>query len=241
MDNIKRVCLWSGPRNISTALMYSFAQRNDTKVYDEPLYAHYLSNTEADEYHPGAEDVLTTLENDGNKVIEMMMGSHDTSVVFFKNMTHHLLDLDKAFMKDVINVILTRDPLEMLPSFDAVIENPSMRDVGYELHMDLLDYFEKRGIEPIVLDSKNVLLNPEGVLNVLCDRIGIPFKNEMLKWEPGARLEDGVWAEYWYSSVHKSTHFSTYKPKIAPFPKQLVPLLEECNKHYERLSKLSIR
>ena len=87
--------------------MYSFAQRNDTKVFDEPLYAHYLSNTNANEYHPGAEEILSSMENDGEKVIEMMLGNHDKSVVFFKNMTHHLLNLDFSFMKNVVNVILT--------------------------------------------------------------------------------------------------------------------------------------
>ena len=122
MDGSKRICLWSGPRNISTALMYSFAQRADTKVYDEPLYAHYLCQTNANEYHPGADDVMASLENDGEKVIEMMMGEHEKPIVFFKNMTHHILDLDKSFLKDTINVILTRDPVEMLPSFAEVID-----------------------------------------------------------------------------------------------------------------------
>jgi len=135
-DATKRICLWSGPRNVSTALMYSFAQRADTQVYDEPLYAHYLRNTEAKAYHPGAEDVLASLENDGEKVIENMMGKHEKPVVFFKNMTHHLLDLDRSFMQNVVNVMLTRNPVEMLPSFAKVIENPTIGDVGYELHIE---------------------------------------------------------------------------------------------------------
>lgn len=240
MDNIKRICLWSGPRNISTALMYSFAQRTDTRVYDEPLYAHYLSNTEADEYHPGSEDILATMENDGVKVIDMMMGNHDTPVVFFKNMTHHILHLNKSFMKDVINVILTRDPVEMLPSFDKVIENPTMQDVGYKLHIDLLDYFNKVGIEPIVLDSKNVLLHPKKVLSILCERIGIPFDETMLQWQPGARQEDGIWAKYWYENVHKSSQFAQYRPKTEPFPDHLMPLLKSCQIYYDQLMKLSI-
>ena len=110
-NNITRICLWSGPRNISTALMYSFAQRKDTLVFDEPLYAHYLNNTNANEYHPGAEDILSSMENDGEKVVEMMMGNYTKPVVFFKNMTHHLLNLDRTFMKNVVNVILTRNPI----------------------------------------------------------------------------------------------------------------------------------
>ena len=240
MDDIKRICLWSGPRNISTALMYSFAQRTDTRVYDEPLYAHYLKNTKANEYHPGADDILASLENDGKKVVDMMTGGHDKPVVFFKNMTHHLLDLDRDFMKGVINVILTRDPVEMLPSFAKVIDNPSMNDVGYELHMDLLNYFESNKIEPIVLDSRHVLLNPEKTLSLLCQKIGIRFDDNMLSWTPGERPEDGVWAKYWYDHVHESNSFSKYKPKTESFPEKLKPLLAECKVHYDKLMKLSI-
>ncbi len=240
-QSTKRICLWSGPRNISTALMYSFAQRSDTRVFDEPLYAHYLQQTNADTYHPGAKEILENMENDGSKVVEMMMGSHDRPVVFFKNMTHHLLKLDRSFMADVLHVILTRDPVEMLPSFAKVIEHPTMDDVGYALHIELLDYFQKIGVDPIVLDSKKVLLNPTSVLTQLCDRLGISFDENMLKWPAKARPEDGVWAKYWYESIHKSTAFMPYKPKVEPFPEYLKPLLEACNPYYESLEKLSIK
>lgn len=240
MDGIKRICLWSGPRNISTALMYSFAQRSDTRVYDEPLYAYYLNNTSADTYHPGAKDVLSSMENDGNKVVDMMMGDHDKPVVFFKNMTHHLLDLDRSFMKDTINVILTRDPVDMLPSFAKVIESPTMVDVGYALHTELIQYLSNMNIKPIVLDSKNVLLNPRKVLTELCKLAGIPFDKNMLKWEPGARPEDGVWAKYWYKNVHTSAGFQEYKFKSEPFPEKLNPLLKDCMVHYHKISSLAI-
>lgn len=239
-DNITRICLWSGPRNISTTIMYSFAQRSDCKVYDEPLYAFYLRNTDADEYHPGAEDVLNSQDNDGSKVVEMMMGNHEKPVAFFKNMTHHLLDLDKTFMKDVVNVILTRDPKEMIPSFDKVIENPSIKDIGYADHTELVEYFEKEQIPYIVLESKKVLLNPEKVLNQFCKKATIPFEESMLKWDAGARPEDGVWAKYWYGNIHKSTGFMEYKQKAEPFPEHLNDLLEECQPHYEKLEKLAL-
>ena len=240
MTNIKRICLWSGPRNISTTLMYSFAQRVDTKVYDEPLYAHYLSNSDAKNYHPGTQDILDTLEHDGDKVIAQMMSNQEKPVFFFKNMTHHLIDLNRDFMKDVYNVILTRNPVEMLPSFDKVINNPSIDDVGYAKHSELLDYFEANNIKPIVLDSKRVLLNPKKVLIQLCDFIGIPFDNNMLQWKAGARVEDGSWAKYWYANIHKSTEFLKYKPKTEPFPKHLEPLLNECLPHYNKLLKYAI-
>ncbi|MBU2938384.1 sulfotransferase [Lacinutrix sp. C3R15] len=220
--------------------MYSFAQRQDTKVFDEPLYAHYLSNTEAKEYHPGTQDILNTLEHDGTKVIESMMTNTEKPVLFFKNMTHHILHLNKDFMKDVYNVILTRDPVEMLPSFDKVIKNPTIEDVGYAKHSQLLNYLEANNIKPIVLDSKRVLLNPKKVLKELCSFIGIPFEENMLDWQAGARPEDGVWAKYWYANIHKSTGYLPYKPKTETFPEHLKPLLKQCQPHYNKLLKYAI-
>lgn len=239
-DNIKRISLWSSPRNISTALMYSFAQRSDTRVYDEPLYAYYLANSNADEYHPSAEDILNTMENDGEKVVQMMLGANDQAVHFFKNMTHHLLDLERGFLKQLTNVILTRDPVEMLPSFAKVIPNPSMRDVGYALQTDLLKTLQEMNLPVIVIDSKSILLNPAQQLEKLCAAIDIPFDEAMLSWKVGARPEDGVWAKYWYASVHQSTQFQTYRPKTAPFPDYLKPLLEECQVHYEVLQSFTL-
>lgn len=241
MDNTKRICLWSGPRNVSTALMYSFAQRKDTRVYDEPLYAHYLAQTDAVEYHPGAEEVLASMENDGNKVVDMMLGPHDTAVVFFKHMTHHLVNLDLGFLKDTINVILTRDPREMLPSIAKVINNPRPRDLGYEAHFLLLEELNRIGQEPLVLDAKNILMDPEGVLSKLCERIGIPFDKAMLTWEAGPRPEDGVWAKYWYANVHRSRGFQSYRPKQEPFPNDLQSLLDESNPIYARLKDMAIQ
>jgi len=215
--------------------MYSFAQRNDTKVFDEPLYAHYLSCSNASKYHPGSEEVLEDQENDGGKVVKMMMGKHESPVVFFKNMTHHLLDLNREFMKDTINVILTRNPVDMLPSFAKVIENPSIDDVGYALHINLLSYFKENLITPIVLDSKQVLLNPETALKKLCAQVDIPFQESMLSWDAGEIKEDGVWAKHWYESVHKSTGFMKYRPKKELFPEHLKPLLEKCKICYQQL------
>lgn len=241
MSKVKRICLWSGPRNISTALMYSFAQRSDTKVFDEPLYAYYLKHhPEAHAYHPGADDILNTMETDGNKVVTEMLTNNDKPVLFFKHMTHHLLDLDREFMKETINVILTRNPQEMLPSFDKVIENPNINDVGYALHIELLDYFKTHSIPFTVLDSKKVLLNPEDTLKKLCHFSEISFDKHMLSWKPQKRKEDGIWARYWYDNVHKSSGFIKYKPKEDAFPEHLYPLLKECVPHYNKLITYSI-
>lgn len=241
IDSIKRISLWSGPRNISTALMYSFAQRNDTQVFDEPLYAYYLKNSDAASYHPGAEEIMGSMEKDGQKVVEMMLNHSEKPVLFFKNMTHHLLpSLNKDFMKSMVNVILTRDPVEMLPSFAEVIENPTMHDIGYKMHLDIVKQLQKMDLPVIVIDSKSILLNPEKQLRKLCDAIGIPFVPAMLHWKKGAIPEDGVWAKYWYKSIHQSTSFMPYSPKTKPFPDKLKPLLAECQPYYERLSKIAL-
>jgi len=222
--------------------MYSFAQRGDTTVYDEPLYAHYLTRTPARQYHPGAELVISEQENDGETVIrELVLGEQPTPVAFFKHMTHHLVDLDWAFMDQTVNVILTRDPVDMLPSFAENIDQPTLTDVGYAKHVDVLNYLKDRGQTPIVLDSRQVLLDPRKVLSELCERMGLIFDEAALDWPAGARPEDGCWAEYWYASVHKSTAFSPYKPKTAPFPDQLRPLLEQCEPLYKQLSELAIQ
>ncbi len=239
-DNTIRINLWAGPRNISTALMYSFAQRADMTVYDEPLYAHYLATTTANEYHPGSEEILATMENDGSKVVDMMQGQHPSPFVFFKQMTHHLVDLDWSFMTDMVNIILTRDPREMLPSYAEQINQPTLKDVGYAAHIKVLEFLQKHNQPIIVLDGKKVLLNPKKVLKKLSAAIGIPFDEAMLSWEAGARPEDGCWAKYWYKSVHKSTGFAPYQPKSSPFPGHLEELYAECLPHYERLEKMAL-
>lgn len=240
LSTTKRISLWSGPRNISTALMYSFAQRTDTQVFDEPLYGFYLSHSNADEYHPGAEDIIHTMENDGDKVMQMLSNISESPVYFFKNMTHHLLDLDRNYLQNFINVILTRDPIEMLPSYSKVVKQPSMQDVGYQLHIDLIRDLRAMNLPVIVIDSKSILLNPEEQLRKLCEAIDIPFQSEMLRWEKGARPEDGIWAKYWYDNIHNSTSFKPYTPKTTAFPEHLKPLLKECEVCYRELLKLAL-
>jgi hypothetical protein len=238
---MKRINLWAGPRNISTAMMYSFAQRADTTVFDEPLYAHYLSNSDAYEYHPGADEVLATQENNGAKVVQMMMDEHASPIVFFKQMAHHLIELDWSFVDDCVNIILTRNPREMLPSYNKQVETPNLYDVGYPAQIKILEYLKSKNLPIIVLESREVLLNPRKVLTELCEKIDIPFDEKMLKWQAGARPEDGSWAKYWYKSVHSSTEFAPYKPKTAPFPKKLEPLLEAATPLYNELAAFAIK
>jgi hypothetical protein len=235
-----RLLLWSGPRNVSTALMYSFAQRPDTRVVDEPLYAHYLRVSGAN--HPARDEVLRAQDNDGARVVrDVILGACDRPVLFVKQMAHHLVELDRAFLAQTTNVLLVRDPGEMLPSLMQQIPEPTLRDAAYATQTELYDELRRIGQDPVVLDAREVLLDPRAVLAELCARVGIPFEPAMLHWKPGARSEDGVWAAHWYHSVHLSTGFQPYHAKQGPFPRKLKALLEQCRPHYERLQALAIK
>lgn len=237
-----RINLWSGPRNVSTALMYSFAQRTDTQVFDEPLYAHYLRVTDADRMHPGAQAVLATMEQDGQRVVEdLILGPAEKPVLFFKQMAHHLVDIDWGFLRQTCNVLLTRDPREMIPSLTKNLTEATLRDTGYATQARLYEQLRAWGQEPPVLDAKQLLLDPPGVLRQLCERIGIPFQEAMLHWPAGPRPEDGVWSEYWYHRVHQSTGFAPYQPRTEAFPTAWQPLLEECLPYYQVLERAAIR
>lgn len=236
-----RICVWSGPRNISTALMYAFAQRADTIVVDEPFYGHYLSQTPAHEYHPGATEIITSMENDWRKVItDTILAPVAAPIIFFKMMTHHIMDIDWNFLQQTVNILLTRNPYDMLPSYAKNVTTPQLHDVGYADHIKLLDFLRSVGQTPPILESETFLQNPHLVLQRLCQQIGIPFTEKMLSWQAGPKTEDGVWAKYWYNSVHASTGFREYTPKTDPFPQQLQSLLAECLPHYEQLAQLAI-
>jgi Sulfotransferase domain len=240
MEECLKLSVWSGPRNVSTALMYAFRQRPDTLVVDEPLYGHYLEVTRAD--HPGEDEVLAAMDTDGERVVrEVLLGPCERPVHFFKNMAHHLEGLDRGFLGGLTNVLLTRDPAEMLPSLARQLPNPTLRDTGLLYQTEILDHLLGEGLEPVVLDAKQLLLNPPGVLRGACDRLGIPFHESMLRWPAGPKPEDGVWAKHWYANVHASTGFSAHKPRTGDFPERLRPLLEESAPLYERLKRYAIQ
>ena len=236
----KRICLWSGPRNISTALMYSFAQRPDTIVFDEPLYGYYLEQTKAKEYHPGADEVMNLMECDGSKVIDFMMGDFPSEVLFFKNMCHHLLDLDRSFMKDTINLILTRHPAQVITSFSKEIPNPTLLDIGIKTQADLLHELQKRNANVLVIDSNDLLKFPAQYLKLLCEKLDISFSEKMLVWEKGPKEYDGCWAPHWYKNVHQSTGFQPYEEMSLNVPAHLNDLLQEAIPYYEQLKLHSL-
>lgn len=236
----QRICLWSGPRNVSTALMYSFAQRRDTRVIDEPLYAHYLRRTGLE--HPGREDVLAAQDDDGERVVrQVMLGPCDRPVLFMKQMAHHLEGLERGFLDHTLNVLLIRDPADMLPSLVRQIPNPELRDTGLGVQLDLFEDLQRRGQRPAILDSRELLLDPAGVLGQLCERLAIPFDEAMLSWPAGPRPEDGVWAPHWYHAVHRSTGFQPYRPKRDSVPPHLEDLLATCEACYRQLVAHALR
>ena len=240
MSGCLRLSVWSGPRNVSTALMYSFRQRTDTVVVDEPLYGHYLSTTGA--AHPGAGEVMEVMDEDGERVVrEVILGPCERPIHFFKNMAHHLPGLDPDFLGHITNVLLIRDPTEMLPSLAEQLPSPTMRDTGLREQAGILDAILSHSGDPIVLDARELLLDPPSVLRSACSRLGIPFEEAMLSWPAGPKPEDGVWASHWYHNVHASTGFAPYRPYTEPFPERLKPLWQECLPIYERLQDYAIR
>ena len=235
------ICLWSGPRNVSTALMYSFAQRDDMLVVDEPLYGHYLRVSGAD--HPGGADVMAAMNCDGDAVMNGLLqkqAEESSRRLFIKHMAHHLLDIDLGFLRETCNLFLIRDPREMLPSLVIQVPHAQLADTGLKRQWELFAELRDEGQQPAVLDSRELLLDPAGVLRQLCDHLGHPFTTAMLEWPAGPRPEDGVWAPHWYHAVHKSTGFSPYRAKTE-FPEHLEPLLQECQPWYDRLFDKAIR
>ena len=231
--------LISSPRNISTALMYSFAQRSDTVVLDEPFYAFYLLTSGAN--HPGREEVLQSQSNSEEVVKKEILSIRNKAVVFIKNMSHHLEVMDESFVDNVVNVFFIRDPRQVIASYAQVIDKPVMRDIGVEYQFNLWQKLMDRKQSPIVLDAGNLLKGPRPVLHQLCERIGIPFEESMLKWPAGPKPYDGVWAPYWYSNVHRSTGFEPQASSNRSLPGHLEDLYQRAKTLYEKMLPFSIK
>jgi hypothetical protein len=169
-----------------------------------------------------------------------MLENDKAPVIFYKHMAHHLTGLDLNFLNSTVNIILTREPREMITSFAKVIPNPSLKDLGYKQQVELFEALKSMEQVPIVLDSKKILINPEKALRNLCNRLEIPFQNEMLRWKAGARKEDGIWAEHWYKNVHESVGFAPYTPKNDIISDDLKDVLEKAEGLYDILIRNSI-
>jgi hypothetical protein len=242
-DVVLRLAMWSGPRNISTALMRSWGNRSDTAVWDEPLYAHYLLEHGLE--HPGREEVLQHHESDVEAVVARLTGpvSEAKRIFYQKHMAHHLLpEMDREWIFALTNCFLIREPREMLTSLLRVLPRAELFDTGLAQQVEIFDEVRRRSGEvPPVLDAKDVLDDPPRLLRLLCERLGMPFDEAMLEWPPGPRTSDGVWAKHWYGAVECSTTFRPYRPKPDEVQAEKRDLLEECEHLYDELASHRLR
>ncbi len=236
---MKIINLISGPRNISTALMYAFGQRADTAVFDEPFYALYLTKSGAQ--HPGADEVIRAQSADEQTVRNEVESSNGKPIAFVKNMAHHMEVMDQPFFNKGVNVFLIRDPKQIIASYAQVIQQPVMRDIGIEYQYTLFEDLKNDNKQFIVLDSGLLLENPESVLRQLCQRCEIPFDKAMLHWEKGPKPYDGVWAPHWYTNVHQSTGFQRQKTSDRELPEHLNTLYQQAKRYYEKLLPFSLK
>ena len=236
-DNPLRLALWSGPRNISTAMMRSWGNRPDTFVCDEPLYAHYLSATGLD--HPGAEEVIACGEADWRVAADWLCGPvpEGKAIFYQKHMTHHLLpEVERGWLEPLTHGFLIRHPAEVITSYLKKSHDPTVEDLGFVQQAEIYDWVQARTDSAVpVLDARDILNHPEAMLRQLCAALGVEFLPAMLSWEPGLRATDGVWAKHWYPEVETSTGFRPYLAKPGAVPERLQGVYAKCLDAYERL------
>jgi hypothetical protein len=232
-----RIAMWSGPRNISTAMMRAWGNRDDTVVIDEPFYAYYLKVTGID--HPSADEVIATGETDWRKVVAHLTGpiANGKRIFFQKHMTHHLLPgMDREWLEAVTNCFLIRDPREVINSYIKKREDPAVEDLGFVQQAEIFDFVRKRTTAiPPVVDARDVLQNPERTLRLVCKAVGVEFSKSMLSWPSGLRDTDGIWARHWYGEVAKSNSFQPYDPTPSEVPARLHEIYQQCCECYQRL------
>ena len=234
---MKRIAMWSGPRNISTALMRAFENRADCAVVDEPLYAHYLAETGHD--HPMRAEVLASQPNDWRTVAAALTGPipGGAQVFYQKHMSHHLLPgIEREWMRGITHAFLIRDPRAMLASYRQKREEVSLTDLGLPQQVALFDWIEAElGVSPPVIDSRDVLESPRALLTALCAQLGIAFDQAMLTWPAGPRDSDGVWAPWWYDAVLRSTGWQPFFEKPIELTGELEAIAAEAQPLYDQL------
>jgi hypothetical protein len=218
--------------------MYSFGNREDTEIYDEALYAYYLHKTGIK--HPGYNEIINNMEIDCKKIINEIIQSPKKNINFHKLMTHFLIDIDLDFLKKVSNIIFIRDPKEIINSYNKVIPNPTIEDIGIKQQFKLYNHLIESNNTPIVLDSSILLKNPKKILTILCNKLDISYSNKMLKWSKGPKKADGIWAKYWYKNVHRSSGFNNYEIKNIKLNSKNKKLAKDCEKYYNFLFSKSI-
>ena len=235
-----RIAAWSGPRNISTALMRSFENRPDTFVTDEPFYAHYLANTSVT--HPGQQEILASQPTDWHEVVNSCTASAKPgcSVHYQKHMTQHILPhITLEWLAEVKNIFLIRAPDAVVASYSKSRSNPDASDLGFIQQARLFnEVCDQQGSAPLVIDSVHLLQNPSTALQRVCEHCGIAFDENMLQWPAGKRDSDGVWAPYWYHSVEASTGFG--KPReqqTIDLDKHQQQIAADCWPYYESMAQ----
>jgi hypothetical protein len=220
---IIRVAMWSGPRNLSTALMRSFGNRRDTQVVDEPFYAHYLQTTGLE--HPGRDEVLAAHECDWRKVAAALHAPLPAGigVHYQKHMAHHLLPtMGREWLAGLTHAFLLRDPADMLRSLGRKLTAIRLEDTGLPQQLEIFERLRaETGVTPPVIDADDLLADPEGLLRTLCAALGIEFQSNMLRWPLGRRDTDGIWAKHWYESVERSSGFERWQRSDEPLPAAL--------------------
>jgi Sulfotransferase domain len=235
-----RIAMWSGPRNISTAMMRSFEARGDSAVTDEPFYSAYLHRTGID--HPMREEVIASQSRDPSVVAAMLIGPvPDGKPIWYqKHMTLHMIEaVDRRWMAQVSNAFLIRDPAAVLASYASKRAEVTLADIGFVQQRELFEQVaERSGAPPPVIDAADVLAAPGRTLSALCEALKIPYTPAMLHWAPGRRATDGVWAPAWYAAVESSTGFAAPAPAKAPaLSTQHLRLVEQAQPHYDALAK----
>ncbi len=233
--------MWSGPRNLSTAMMYSFGARSDCAVIDEPFYAAYLSETNLN--HPMRDEILAAQPVDPADVIQQISGPVPDGKAHYyqKHMAHHILpSFPQDWVQDMVNVFLIRHPARVIASYAAKRENPTLQDIGFVQQASLFEAVTREGGSPVVIDSYDIRANPAAAIERLCGAIGVSFAPEMLSWNTGGHPADGVWAPHWYGAVWDSTGFAGAEGPIPEVPANLRPVLEAAMPHYEAMAAQKI-
>ena len=234
-----RIAMWSGPRNLSTAMMRSFDSRSDTFVSDEPFYGCFLKDTGA--AHPMREEVIAAMDTDWASVIASLKGATpDGSPVWYqKHMWHHMTGpIGYDDFSGFSHAFLIREPERMIASYLRKREVAAFEDFGLERQAEFFDREADRlGHAPPVIDAHDILLNPQAVLSKLCEALGIPWDMAMLSWPPGRRATDGVWASHWYGAVEASTGFGPPETGHVELPGDARRLADRCRPYYEHLAE----
>ncbi|NSY37416.1 HAD family hydrolase [Leisingera sp. ANG59] len=236
-----RIAMWSGPRNLSTAMMYAFGNRGDCAVVDEPFYAAYLAMTGLN--HPMRAEILESQPQDPVSVAQALLGPVPAAKPFYyqKHMTQHMIPgVPREWMRDVTNVFLIRHPARVIASYAAKRENPVLEDIGFRQQAELFDLVRGWGQVPVVVDSHDIRENPAVKLEQLCERIGVPYSPKMLSWPKGGHKDDGVWAAHWYGAVWTSTGFAGPEGRLPEVPEELQPVFQAAMPYYEQMKAAKI-